>query len=220
MNLNWVQLGGGNMRTGEINEMLLRADRSAHEAKQAVLREFITDDVGRRLIQRLLDNPLIRPLLELKLNGCTTYRAARLLAAEELVKTEEFKVRPAPFRGRKCEAIEISQLGEIMLLEEREGLEENRWMLILQRSILGYSCIDDGNGISGTRAFIETSLELPDPDILKRLVRIWGGDRQFSEAGSISHQLKDEQRASAAHWWSEAPSLKRSGRIVELPSHD
>ncbi|EIE51426.1 hypothetical protein C357_08950, partial [Citreicella sp. 357] len=54
------------MRKLNTIEMLLRADRSAYEAKQAVLREFITDNVGRCLIQRLLDNPSIRPLLELK----------------------------------------------------------------------------------------------------------------------------------------------------------
>ncbi|WP_370311717.1 hypothetical protein [Sagittula sp.] len=208
------------MRKVDTIEMLLRADQSAYEAKQAVLREFITDNVGRRLIQRLLDNPSIRPLLELKLNGCTSYRSARLLAAEELVKIEEFKARPAPFRGRKCEAVEISQLGEILLAEEQEGLEENTWMSILQRSIVAYSCIDDGNGISGTRAFIETSLELSDSDILKRLVRIWGGARQFPDAGVASHQIEDAQRAGAAHWWSSEPNLKRSGRIVELPALD
>ena len=205
------------MRKGDTIEMLLRADLSAHEAKQKVLREYITDNVGRRLIQRLLDNPSVRPLLEVKLNGCTSYRAARLLAAEELVKTVEFKARPAPFRGRRCEAIEISHLGEIFLSEEQEGLEENTWMSILPYSIVAYSCIDDGSGISGTRAFIETSLELSDSDILKRLVRIWGGDRQFPDASAVSHQIEDEQRAGAAHWWSSEPSLKRSGRIVELP---
>lgn len=206
------------MRTGETNEMLMRADLLAHEARQAVLCEFITDTVGRRLIQRLLDNPTLRPLLELKLNGCTTYRAARLLAAENLGKIEKFKARPVPFRGRECEAIDVTQIGEILIAEELDGLEENRWLSILQRSILAYSCIDDGNGICGTRAFVETALELPDPDILKRLVSVWNGSRQFPEATTISHQLNDEQRASAAHWWSDSGNMKRSGRIVELPS--
>lgn len=204
------------MKRGDTIEMLIRADRSAHEAKQAVLREFITDEVGRRLIERLLDSPSVRPLLELKLNGCTSHRAARHLAVEELVTIVEFKVRPAPFRGRVCEAIEISPLGEIFLAEEQEGLEDNRWMSILQRSIVAYSCVDDGTGISGTRAFIETSLELPDPDILKRLVRVWGGARQFPDAAANLHRIEDEQRAGAAHWWSDMPTLKRSGRIVEL----
>ncbi|SHL78935.1 hypothetical protein SAMN05444398_105268 [Roseovarius pacificus] len=206
------------MRTVETNDMLLRADLLAHEARQAVLCEFITDSVGRRMVQRLLDNPTFRPLLELKLNGCTTYRGARLLAAEELVKLETFKVRPSPFRGEKFEALTITSLGEIFVSEEIDGLEENRWLSILHRSILAYSCIDDGNGICGTRSFIETSLELPDPEILKRLVSVWSGSRQFPEASTIPQQINDEQRANAAHWWSEASIVTRSGRIVELPS--
>jgi hypothetical protein len=204
------------MNSGDTIEMLIRTDRSVHEAKQAVLREFITDAVGQRLIRRLLDSPAVRPLMELKLNGCTSYRAARYLAAEELVRIEEFKARPAPFRKRECEAIEISSLGEVLLAEEQEGLDENRWMSILRSSIVAYSCIDDGTGVCGTRAFIETSLELPDPDILKRLVRVWGGNRQFPDAATISHKIDDEQRADAAHWWSDMPRLKRTGRIVEL----
>lgn len=205
------------MQTGETNEMLMRADLLAHEARQAVLREFITESVGRRLIQRLLDDPTFRPLLELKLNGCTTYRGARLLAPENLVKVENFKARPAQFRGKECEAIDITQVGEILIAEELDGLEENRWLSILQRSILAYSCIDDGNGICGTRAFVETALELPDPDILKRLVSVWNGSRQFPEATAINQKLNDEQRASASHWWSGSSSTARSGRIVELP---
>ena len=198
--------------------MLLRADLKAHEARLNVLNEFITDLVGRRLIQRLLDNPSFRPLLEIELNGCTTYRSARLLAAEDLVKMEEFKVRAPPFRGRYCEAMQVTHAGEIVLIEELEGLEENRWLSILRQSVVAYSCIDEGNGICGTRSFIETALELPDPDILKRVVSPWSRCRQFPEASGIMQRLDEEQRASAAHWWSATTNMRRSGRIIELPS--
>ena len=204
------------MRTGKTNEMLLRADILAHQAKQSVIEEFVTDMVGRRLINRLLDNPPLRPLLEIKLNGCTTYRATKLLVAEEFVKIEKFKARMSPFRGRECEAIEITTLGEMTIFEEQEGVENNKYISILHQAILAYSCIDDGNGICGTRAFLETALELPDQEILKRLVGVWTGARQFPDAISFDQNLKDEQRAQAAHWWSEAGNLSRSGKIVEL----
>lgn len=198
------------------NDMLVKADRLAHQARQAVLQEYVTDAVGRRILARAMNSPTMRPLLELELNGCTSYRSARLLLSEELVARRTFKARAQGFRGRECEYIELTTLGMAALFEEQEGLEDNRWLALLRGSIVGYCCVDDGQGICPTRSFLETALELPDPDILERVVHPISGERQFPEAAALRKRIDPNQRAKMSHWWSAAEGGARSGLIVDL----
>ena len=215
MNLNWVQ-GSEALRIGKPNDMLLRADISAAQARREIYGQFIADEVGLRIVERVLANPVFRPLLELELNGCTGFQAARLLLSEALVRPVSFKARAQLFRSRPCEALELTPLGNATLWDEQEGLEDNRWFALLRGSIVGYSCIDDGSGICPTRDFLETALELPDLEILKRCVVSSTGERQFVDVGDTSKPVGEEQRAQASHWWSIVEGVDRSGRIVDL----
>jgi hypothetical protein len=81
---------------------------------------------------------------------------------------------------------------------------------------VGYCCIDDGQGICATRRFLQTALELPDPDILERVVRAESGEKQFPEAAALRKRVDDEQRAQSSHWWSTVEGSARSGLIVDL----
>lgn len=215
MNLNWVH-GSEAVRIGKPNDMLLRANISAAQARKEIYGEFIADEVGLRIIERALANPVFRPLLELELNGCTGFQAARLLLSEALVRPVTFKARTQRFRSRPCEALELTPLGNAMLWDEQEGLEDNRWLTLLRGSIVGYSCIDDGSGICPTRDFLETALEFPDPHVLKRCVVSSTGERQFTDVGDTLKPVDEERRVRASHWWSIVEGVDRSGRIVDL----
>jgi hypothetical protein len=74
--------------------------------------------------------------------------------SEELAIKTTFKARAQGFRGRECEFVEPSPLGMRILYEEHEGAEDNRWLGLLRGSLVGYCCIDDGQGICATRRFL------------------------------------------------------------------
>lgn len=198
------------------NEMLIKLERSCHQARQAIIQEFVTDAVGKNLINRTLGHPTLRALLELELNGCTSYQSARMLVAEGLARAETFKARAQLLRGKQCEYLEISQLGHLTLFDEQEGLEDNKFLSLLRGAILGYACVDYGQGICLTRELFETSLELPDIEILKRAVLTGSGEVQFPELRSLKSLVDEKGRAQASHWWSSIDDVQRSGRIVDF----
>ncbi len=202
--------------TNQPNDMLIEADRRAHEVRLAVYAEHVDDPVGRQMLSRLGNDLVFRSLLELELNGCTSYRGTQVLLAGELVSATTFKLRAGRFRGRECRSLQITSIGMAMMFSEQEGLEGNRWFEYLRGSVLGYACIDDGKGICTTREFLETSLEINDIEILKRCVHPFGGSFLFPETWGIAGKITEKTRASASKWWSPDVYPKRSGAIISL----
>jgi hypothetical protein len=164
----------------------------------------------------MLGSPIIRPLLELELNGCTNFEAARVLMADELVLPVKFKSRAQGSHGMTCEGIELTNFGLSTLFQNQEGLDGNPWWELFRNAILGYACIDRGSGICGTRSRIESALELPDADILRRLVFIGNGERQLHLAVCGSKMIDSTLRASTASWWSHEADARRSGQIIDF----
>lgn len=208
------------MNVVSANDMLLRFDREAHEAQTKVINAFVKDSVGRRIIERMLQDPTTRPLMELELNGCTTFQSARVLVAESLAQPKTFRARAQGFRGKVCEYLELTPLGMASLFDEHEGLEENRWIALLRGAIIGYSCVDYGSGICATRERLEAALEIPDPELLRRCVHFTSGDRQFPETSSLGTPINDTERTRASHWWSSAEVKNRSGKIHDLSARE
>ncbi|MDV7142963.1 hypothetical protein R3X27_09720 [Tropicimonas sp. TH_r6] len=198
------------------NDMLIEAERRAHKARLDVFAEHIDDPVGLRLLARLGGDLVFRSLLELELNGCTSFRGTQILMAGELVSLQAFKIRTGPFRGRECSSLQITGIGMAMMFEEQDGLEDNRWLEYLRGSVLGYACIDDGRGICATREFLETSIEIDDLEILKRCVHPYSGTFAFPEAWGMTGKVDAKTRASASKWWSSNISPKRSSVIISL----
>ena len=163
-----------------------------------------------------MGSPTVRPLLELELNGCTNFEAARVLLADSLIMPVKFKTRAQGFHGMVCEGIELTSFGFATLFENQEGLEGNSWWEFLTDAILGYACIDRGRGICGTRSRVETALELPDADIVKRLVFTGNGEPQLQREVRGSREINPALRASTASWWSDIGSAKRSGDVIDL----
>jgi len=200
------------------NDMLLKIDREAHEVQKRVIKTFVNDSVGQRIIERMLRNPTTRPLMELELNGCTSFQSARVLVAESFVQPKTFRARAQGFRGKVCEYLEPTSLGMAALFDEHEGLEDNQWVALLRGAIIGYSCVDYGSGICATRDRLETALELPDPELLHRCVHFASGEKQFPEAQSLGTLINDNQRAEASYWWSSVEAEKRSGQVLDFSS--
>lgn len=204
------------MTTGRPNDMLVQAETQAHRARLKVFEEHVDDPVGRRLLCRLANDVQFRSLLELELNGCTSFQGGQQLLGKELAFRTSFKARTTRFRGHQCHGLEISSFGTALLFEEQYGLEENRWLEYLRRAVLGYACMDEGKGICSTREFIETSLEIEDIEILKRCVDPASGAYQFPETGALSGRIDPKARASASVWWSSVPVTERSCEIIVL----
>ena len=198
------------------NGRLVEIELASRHSTREIVERYVRDPVARRIVTRALNDQVFRGLLELQLNGCTSFRLAKVLISEEMIRATPFKARTSEFRDEECDGIEISALGEARLWSEQEGLEENQWLGMLRGAVIGYVCIDNGQGICATRSFIETALELQDYSILKRLVEQHAGRRQFPALTTVDEAVDDEQRAAAAHWWSALEGVGRSGRILDL----
>lgn len=199
------------------NDLLVRLEQSCRMARHTVLLDYVGDDVvGRKLIERILALPNMRALLELELNGCTSYQSARSLVAEGFARVATFKARAQLLRGRRCEYLELTDLGRMALFDEQEGLDGNKYLGLLKGAILGYACIDYGQGICVTRELLETSLELPDSELLKRVVLVGSGEEQFPELKSVKSLIDAQARAKASHWWSTLDVAERNSQIVDL----
>ena len=204
------------MRNEIPNKMLVEIEEVTARLTQEILERHVGDPVARQIVKRAMEDRVFRALLELELNGCTTLLSTKVLQSEGLIRLTEFKARAAGFRGKHCEAVEITELGEARLWSEQEGLEDNRWLGFFRGSILGYACIDIGHGICATRSYVETALELHDYAIVKRLVHLNSGMRQFPDKQAAENIVSDAERAAAAHWWSALEGVKRSASIIDL----
>lgn len=87
---------------------------------------------------------------------------------------------------------------------------------LLKGAILGYACIDYGQGICVARELLETSIELPDSELLKRVVLVGSGEEQFPELKSVKSLIDAQARAKASHWWSTLDVAERNSQIVDL----
>lgn len=203
--------------TGEIpRNIILLSELAARRARDEALKKELKPPLARRFLSKYLDHPVLRPLLELEINGSTSYEGALVLFGQELVKTTKFRCRSAALRGVNCEALEISSLGWAMLAAEQEGLEDNRWMQGLRAAIAHYACLDRGAGICMARAALETALEIPDPDILQRVVFLHSGMRQFANHPSQAQPIDDNLRSEHSFWWSIDGEKRKGVAVIDL----
>lgn len=201
------------------NDMLVEFEVETRRAQQEVLNKYLSHPLGMALIRRMISNPILRALLELELNGCTSYRGVRLLVAEGFASVHTFKARAKLLHSRTCEYTQMTNLGYATMVQEQEGLELNQFMSLFRGAILGYACVDYGQGICITRELFETCLELSDVELLKRAVHAADGRIQFPELEAIKGVVNEELRARSATWWSILDeNAPRSDRILDLAS--
>ncbi|WP_164659546.1 hypothetical protein [Tropicibacter sp. Alg240-R139] len=206
------------MNTNKKSELsfLLNADIAARNARDRAIIESVPDAGAFHFVRRLLSNPTLRPLMELELNGCTSLVGALLLSSQEYVRTTRFRGRSARFRAREFEALEMTSLGSAALMSEIEGLEKNRWLGEFQTAVEGYVCIDHGAGICMSRPLFETALEIPDPEVLERVVFLNNGMRQIAEMYRKEEFIDAECRRDHSIWWSENGKSRKGVEVVDL----
>lgn len=113
-------------------------DLAARRARDNALLERVTEPLARRFVTNLLNRPVLRPLLELEINGCTNYEGALVLLGQELIQVTTFRCRSTGLRGTECEALEFTNLRWATLNAEQEGLEGNRWMALFRGAVGSY----------------------------------------------------------------------------------
>lgn len=203
-----------NMKSGL--SFLRNADIAARSARDKVIIEAVSDAGAFHFMRRLLSNPTLRPLMELELNGCTNLEGALMLSSQEYVRTTRFRGRSARFRAREFEALEMTSLGASALMSEVEGLEENRWLNEFQTAVEGYVCVDQGAGICLSRSHFETALEIPDPELLERVVFLNNGMRQIAELHRREDFIDAECRRDHSIWWSATGKGRNGVEVVDL----
>lgn len=198
------------------NDMLLEIEAAERKGREKVIQSYAKNFLDQRYISKAVDDKRLRASTEILLNGCTDFRSARFLQLEGLAKSVDLRSRSDHFREKIFSAIELTDLGQTWVLAQHEGREDERYYSIFEGAILGYVCMDAGEGICATREFMETAADLPDPEILERIVHPVSGEHMFPNAHSMKNRITDDQRAKTARWWSIDPRAPRKARVIDL----
>ena len=191
-------------------DVLISAAIAARRARDRELENALQDPSMVELFKTILNHAFLLPLMELKLNHCTSFQGGQILAQQNLAQPFCFSsVAPLLF-GKTFISLEVTVIGENEFREAFRELPNGRYLAYFEKTLSAYSCIDFGTGVCGTQAFIERAVLLSDRSMIERIVDAETGESHFSAAeiekvvgGSIS---KDD---------SVIPSATR-GAVVDL----
>lgn len=172
----------------------------------------------KRSIQYLTD-PLWRPLVELEINGATSYEGALMLAGAGLIISSSFVVRNGRAGGCSAPFVDLTSAG-------RESLDEylrfsgkgDSCREALFQAIGSYLVVDRGNGIVATRSLLELALEIDDWDILKR-VRHLGTGGPFGMSHEVRPQdqaITEEDRMEMSQFFSDWDEERLGAKLIDL----
>lgn len=198
------------------NDMLVEIEVAEKLSREKIVSTYEEDMVGQKVLSRFVGDQMLRGMMELQLNGCTSFQFARSLLLDGMAELAQFKARSGRFRGTSYAVVEPTDLGLEWLSAQKEDLEEDPSFSTFRGAVLGYSCMDFGDGICSTRSFLETAMELPDPEILERVVHPQFRTHLFPQAHTIKGGVTENQRAKNAQWWSTDHLAPRLGRIIDL----
>uniref|UniRef100_A4WQQ1 Uncharacterized protein n=1 Tax=Cereibacter sphaeroides (strain ATCC 17025 / ATH 2.4.3) TaxID=349102 RepID=A4WQQ1_CERS5 len=172
----------------------------------------------KRSIQYLTD-PLWRPLVELEINGATSYEGALMLAGAGLVTSVSFVARSGRERGRSVPFVDFTDLGRECLNEYLcfSGKEDPCREALFQ-AIGSYLVVDRGSGIVATRSLLEVALEIDDWDILKR-IRHLGTGCPFGMSYEVQPQdqaVTEEERMEMSQFFSDWDEERLGAKLIDL----
>lgn len=151
--------------------LLIQADKAARAARSAVLRTQLTEEQVTKL-QRLLDNPVLLGLLELRIKGYTSLNRSRLLALHRFISTAPYTFTLSSGQTVPAEAIRLTPSGWLIASKHLPDCAE---------AMSTYRCYDGTQGICATAERISIAVRSKDGAFLNHLVFWNNASRQIPE---------------------------------------
>ena len=191
-------------------DVLISAAIAARRARDRELENALQNPSMVELFKAILDHAFLLPLMELKLNQCTSFQGGQILAQQNLAQPFCFSsVAPLLF-GKTFISLEVTVIGENEFREAFQELPYGRYLAYFEETLSAYSCIDFGTGVCGTQAFIERAVLLSDRSLIERIVDAETGESHFSAA-----EIEKVVASSVSKDDSIIPSATR-GWVVDL----
>lgn len=165
-------------------------------------------------LARRMKNPVLRPLVELHLNGSTTVFGTWTLKDHGLAETAPHVLSDTRFRGTHVSTLELTSRGSTMVCQIMEKGRGSTSMQLLVEGILEYACRDSGHSICLTRAHLETALANEDGDLLELFRNADNFGRAFP-VGACGSAPEAARLASAGIGSPEAPR-RTSAKIHQI----
>ena len=163
------------------SDVLISAAIAARRARDRELENDLQDPSMVELFKTVLDHAFLLPLMELKLNQCTSFQGGQILAQQNLARPFCFSsVTPLIF-GETFISLELTTIGENEFREAFRELPYGRHLAYFENALSAYACIDFGTGVCGTQAFIEHALLSSDRPLIERIVDADTGGNLFSQ---------------------------------------
>ncbi len=190
--------------------VLISAAIAGRRARDRELENDLQDPSMVELFKSILDHAFLLPLMELKLNRCTSFQGGQILAEQNLAQYFCFSsVTPMLF-GDTFISLEVTKIGENEFREAFRELPYGRHLAYFENALSAYACIDFGTGVCGTQEFIEHALLSSDRSLIERIVDAETGGNLFSQA-----EIEKVMGACVSQRGSVFPSASR-GAVVDL----
>lgn len=192
--------------------VLISAALAARRARDHELEKEIQDPCMVQFFKTILDHAFLLPLMELKLNQCTSFQGCQILTQQNLAQPYCFGSVAPLFFGEKFISLELTPIGENEFEQAFLELPYGRHLAYFGELLSAYSCVDYGTGICGTQTFIEHAIQSSDIPLLERIVDAETGENHFFAA-------KIEESFAGLDTMSNAAfrSITR-GPVVDLPN--
>ena len=192
------------------NDVLITAALAARQARDRELEKALKNHSMVKLYKAVLDHAFLLPLMELKVNHCTSFRGGQILAQRNLAQPYSFSSETPLYFGKNLISLEITPIGEREFKEAFLELPDGELLTFFSQALSAYSCIDSGTGVCGTKAFIERALMSSDTPIIERIVDAETGEKHFRSDRRIEMADSENSKNSAI---SEAGSR---GVVIDL----
>ena len=192
------------------NDVLINASIAARRARDQELEKGLKDQSLVELFNAILDHAFLLPLMELKLNQCTSFQGGQILTLQNLAQPYCFSSTAPLIFGKTFIALELTEIGENEFRHAFEHLPNGRHLAYFEETLSSYSCVDTGTGICGTQSFVERAITSADQALIERLVDAETGAHYFpsDELAKLSGMFGPMRETGH-------PSTTRSG-VVDL----
>jgi hypothetical protein len=194
------------------NDVLINASIAARRARDQELEKGLKDQSLIELFNAILDHAFLLPLMELKLNQCTSFQGGQILTLQNLAQPYCFSSTKPLIFGKTFIALELTEIGENEFRHAFEHVPNGRHLAYFEDTLSSYSCVDAGTGICGTQSFVERAITLGDHALIERMVDAETGAYYFpsDELAKLSAMFGPTRELGH-------PSTTRSG-VVDLAS--
>lgn len=149
------------------------------------------------LARRVVLDPLWLPIVEMVVNGITTYQGGLLLKGASMLQGEKFTIKRGKESGKKITVYYLNQTAENYFNSFRISINKtllDKWMLAFSYSVQSYAAIDLGAGLIANNSVIKAALEHEDWELLTRLRSLKTTQYYFQNHHSSDNLLSEHIR--------------------------